>query len=60
MLIGREKAMTEKIVSSTTDAQSAVSTLTGKSVDLSTPAIVFSGSTVSSMTEGLEVASRLK
>ena len=48
-----------KIASSTTAAQHAVSKLTGKNVDLSSPAITFSGSTVTSMTDGLLVANQL-
>lgn len=51
--------MGEKIASSTTAAQNAVSKLSGKNVNLSKQAIAFSGSTVTSMTNGLEVANQL-
>lgn len=51
--------MTEKIASSTTAAQNAISKLTGKDVILSKKAIAFSGSTVTSMTDGLTIANQL-
>ena len=51
--------MTGKIASSTAAAQNAVTKLTGKNVDLSKKAISFSGSTVSSMTDGLTITNQI-
>ncbi|WP_321383472.1 hypothetical protein [uncultured Enterococcus sp.] len=51
--------MTGNVSSSTGAAQQAVSKLSGNGVDVSTQEITFSGSDVSSMTDGLAVANQV-